>query len=324
MFDILTIGAATRDVFLESPAFQVISSGEFQTGLGECVALGSKNEVSNLTFETGGGATNAATTFARLGFKTQIAASVGNDNNGEEIIKVLAKEKIDTSAIQKQNETMTGYSTLLLWSGGQRSILVFRGASDQLEIAKITNANWKTKWVYLTSLGQGAGQIKLLADKIKQNNISLCWNPGEVELSLGLAAEAPLLNLTKILLLNKEEAATLLGLPLTEQNKILAGAKSLAPIVLITDGDQGAYLYEKREWRRIATTGVKPKNPTGAGDAFGSGFVAGVIKYSDAKKAAQLAILNSESVIQHTGAKKGILKKWPTPSELKKVKISQI
>src|SRR3989338_1907591 len=117
MKDVLTIGAATRDVFLESPAFKIISSSEFQTGLGECVALGSKNEVSNLTFETGGGATNAAVTFARLGFKTQAAVSVGSESNGVEIIKVLKKEKIDTDNIQKQKEAITAYSTLLLWSG---------------------------------------------------------------------------------------------------------------------------------------------------------------------------------------------------------------
>src|SRR3989344_6010765 len=129
MKDVLTIGAATRDVFLESPAFKIISSDEFQTGLGECVALGSKNEVTGLTFETGGGATNAATTFARLGFKT---------------------EKVDIGDIQKQKEVITAYSTLLLWSGGQRSVLVYRGASDQLDIEKFKSQSWKTKWVYLT------------------------------------------------------------------------------------------------------------------------------------------------------------------------------
>ena len=324
MKDVLTIGAATRDVFLESPAFKIISSDEFQTGLGECVALGSKNEVTGLTFETGGGATNAATTFARLGFKTSAAVSVGSDSNGYEIIKVLKKEKVDIGDIQKQKEVITAYSTLLLWSGGQRSVLVYRGASDQLDIEKFKSSAWKIKWAYLTSLGQGVGQLKIIAEKIKQNNISLCWNPGGVELSLGRTSLEPMLAVTKILLINKEEAATLLNISPKEESKILANAKSLAPIVLITDGEKGAYMCEGGSWSHIATTGVKAKNPTGAGDAFGSGYVAGVIKYGDNKKAAQLAILNSEGVIQHTGAKKGILKKWPTEDELEKVKISKI
>lgn len=320
MKDVLTIGAATRDVFLESPAFKVISSTEFQTGLGECVALGSKNEVSEITFETGGGATNAATTFARLGFKTAVVASVGHDSNGAEIIKVLTKEKIDTRNVQRK-KIITGYSTLLLWSGGQRSILVYRGASDHLDIRKIRLSTWKTQWVYLTSLGQGVGQLKMLAKKIKQNKISLCWNPGGVELSLGLASLAPVLAVTKILLLNREEAATLLGVPADDQNKILAQAKNLAPIVLITDGAKGAYLGQKGQWSYVATTGVKAKNQTGAGDAFGSGFLSGVLRYKNYEQAAQLAVVNSESVIRHTGAKKGILKQWPSLSELKKINL---
>ncbi len=319
--DVLTIGAATRDVFLESPAFQVIQSKEFQTGLAECVALGSKNEVSEITFETGGGATNAAVTFARLGFKTAIVASVGDDNNGSEIKSVLKKEKVDVGGMQTQKDVPTAYSTLLLWSGGQRSILVYRGASEHINIKKIKSGAWKTKWVYLTSLGQGADQLLRLAQEIKKNKISLFWNPGKAELKLGLAGLAPMLAMTKILLLNREEAAALLGLPFENLNEILGQAKSLAPIVLITDGKAGAYLCAAKEIAKVGTTGVKPKNPTGAGDAFGSGFLAGVLKYNDYQKAAQLAVINSESVIQHTGAKKGILHHLPTDAELNKIQL---
>lgn len=322
MKDIITIGAATRDVFLESQAFQIIQSAEFQTGLGECVALGSKNEVTEITFETGGGATNAATTFGRLGFKVGVMTSVGNDTNGEEIKKILKKEKVDTGAVQKQKEVMTAYSTLLLWSGGQRSILVYRGASDRLDISKIKLAAWKTKWAYLTSLGGGADQLSLLTQRIKKNNISLFWNPGGAELKLGRESLAPVLALTKILSLNREEAATLLGLSFEAKDEILQEAKNLAPIVLVTDGEAGAYVCQKNKIYFVATLGTKAKNPTGAGDAFGSGFLAGWLKYGDLGSAARLAVLNSDGVIRHTGAKKGLLKVWPEKQELEKVKVT--
>ena len=40
MFDIITIGAASRDVFIVSDAFRAIHSGVFATGIGECVSVG--------------------------------------------------------------------------------------------------------------------------------------------------------------------------------------------------------------------------------------------------------------------------------------------
>jgi len=48
-------------------------------------------------------------------------------------------------------------------------------------------------------------------------------------------------------------------------------------------------------------------NTTGAGDAFGSSFVAGLIKYNDIEQALKLGILNSNSVIMKIGAQEGLL-----------------
>lgn len=319
MFDCLTIGAATRDCFLESAAFQIIKSKEFQTGLGECVALGSKNEVSEITFETGGGATNAAVTFARLGFKTSILASVGQDTNGEEIIKVLKEEGVKTKGIVKKKDALTAYSTLLLWSGGQRSILVYRGASEQIEWRPL-----KTKWIYLTSLGGNEATLQAINEHVKKNQISLFWNPGGLEIKLGLEKLKSFLANTAILSLNREEAAVLLQLPFENLKDILNEAKKLAPIVLVTDGEAGAYLSHHEKIYQVTTLGTRAKNPTGAGDAFGSGFLAGWIKYGEINKAAQLAILNSDGVIRYTGAKKGILRAWPSQADLSKIKIMTI
>ena len=91
MYDIITIGAATRDVFLVSNAFVAIKSKKFATGAGECVALGSKIEVSNLVLTTGGGATNAAATFGSLGFRTAAICRVGDDSPGKDVVEDLSR-----------------------------------------------------------------------------------------------------------------------------------------------------------------------------------------------------------------------------------------
>jgi len=69
----------------------------------------------------------------------------------------------------------------------------------------------------------------------------------------------------------------------------------------------------------------KVVNATGAGDAFGSGFISGLILYKgNIKKSLQLGMLNSNSVVTSMGAKHGLLKKPPTEKELEKIKVRAI
>src|SRR3989339_1496172 len=79
LYDVVTIGSATQDVFLVSDEIELVKSKRFRTGVAECVSLGSKIEVDKLFISSGGGATNAAATFASLGFRTACLAKVGED-----------------------------------------------------------------------------------------------------------------------------------------------------------------------------------------------------------------------------------------------------
>ena len=82
MFDVITIGSATRDVFLASKGFKVKRDKSSVTDVDLVLPLGSKIEVENIIFETGGGATNAAVTFTRQGLKTAAIARLGEDPGG--------------------------------------------------------------------------------------------------------------------------------------------------------------------------------------------------------------------------------------------------
>jgi len=93
-------------------------------------------------------------------------------------------------------------------------------------------------------------------------------------------------------------------------------------IVVVTDGVKGAYAYNGDEaWFMPPYPDPKPPfERTGAGDAFGSGFVAGLAhKRENCEKglcrtdnieyAIRLASANATSVVEQIGAKKGILTK---------------
>ncbi|MBI3963686.1 MAG: carbohydrate kinase family protein, partial [Candidatus Kerfeldbacteria bacterium] len=123
-YDVVTIGSASRDVFIHSSAFLTVADRRFPTGAGQCVSLGSKIEVDDIWFETGGGATNAAVTFVRNGFRTAVISKVGYDIRATEILRTLAQEKIDTAPVVQRRGASTGYSVILTNRKGGRTILV--------------------------------------------------------------------------------------------------------------------------------------------------------------------------------------------------------
>jgi len=154
-YDIITIGTATRDVFLTSPLFKVLRDKKhlgkigFKTGEAQCFALGSKIEIGKPTLATGGGATNAAVAFSRQGFKTAALVKIGDDSAGKDILNELKKEKINVFSPKPENGT--AYSTILLAPGGERTILVYRGVSEDLTIKEIPFSKLKSRWAYISS-----------------------------------------------------------------------------------------------------------------------------------------------------------------------------
>ena len=117
-----------------------------------------------------------------------------------------------------------------------------------------------------------------------------------------------------MLLVNYDEALELL-VRLTGRTKYRTPARASSELsrfgadyTMVTHGREGAYLaHEGRVVHRAAWVG-KTVNKTGAGDAFGSGFVAGLILYRhDVSRALSLAVSNSHFVVQSIGAQTGLL-----------------
>ncbi|MFH1621214.1 MAG: carbohydrate kinase family protein [Patescibacteria group bacterium] len=320
--DVITIGAATRDVFVRSKKFENIPSDTAPDGFNACLPLGAKIPIDELVFETGGGATNAAVTFARFGLKTGCISRVGYDIGGREILEKLKTEKIDTSSIQKDKIHRTAYSIILLSGTGHRAILVYRGASSNLDVKATDWKRVKSNWIYLTSVAGKMDFIKKIFEHAKSNLTQIAWNPGNKEIELGLKKLLPFIMQTDLLFLNLEEAAALTNTTPRHEDLIV---KTLSPLprtaLIITDGSHGAHVYSRGyTWRASALKG-KAINTTGAGDAFGSAFTAAIIKDGDLKKALKVGSLNAFGVVTHMGAKAGILKAYPGTNQITKVKI---
>jgi sugar/nucleoside kinase (ribokinase family) len=323
MYDVITIGSATRDVFLISDDFVALKSKKFATGVGECVSLGSKVEIDELVLTTGGGATNAAATFGSLGFNTAVMTRVGDDPSGKDVVAELSRFGVSTHLVRAVKKGQTGFSTLLTMKDGERTVLVYRGVSASFSWSDIRQGELKkTKWVYLTSLGGNVALSKRIIRAARNAGAKVMWNPGSRELKAGMNVLSPVLDMVDVLNMNKEEAQLL-----TKKKTMKTMTKALhsdGMVRLITDGIGGSYAARDKSIVHAGTTNAKAISRTGAGDAFGSGFLSGLIKTDDLREALRIATLSAESVIQKHGAKNGILARWPSAAKRNKIKVQSL
>jgi sugar/nucleoside kinase (ribokinase family) len=78
-------------------------------------------------------------------------------------------------------------------------------------------------------------------------------------------------------------------------------------IAIITDGPNGAYTYDGATFLKMGIFDVPVVERTGCGDAFATGFVAGLQHGNDVGEALRWGTANSASVISYVGPQKGLL-----------------
>jgi ribokinase len=342
LYDIITIGSTTRDVFLKTPEFKTVKSDEFKTkgpeyrtGKAGCFILGAKFGVPEVVITSGGGGTNTAITFARQGFKTACIGRIGDDSTGESIISELKKEGIEP-LFKVDPDHETAYSTILVSQEGERTILEYRGANEHVGIE---DADWdnlkanlpdgKAGWVYIDSLNGNEELLAKILDWAKSNGSGVTYNPGKKMVKLGKELWKHL-DKVDIFSVNENEASDIVEMEysLEKEAEVFEKLDEIVKgIVVMSKGPRGVEVSDGKT-RYIA--GV-PESPivdrTGAGDSFGAGFTAGYINagknvsqedlssVASAKEeekiinAIQLGTANATSVVKYFGAKKGVLKK---------------
>ncbi|PLW80335.1 carbohydrate kinase family protein [Candidatus Woesearchaeota archaeon] len=306
-YDLITVGSATFDVFAktDNETIEIHS----RSGDEKLIAypLGTKILMKDLEFHVGGGGTNTAVAASRLGLKTGYLGNVGKDTNGDQVISLLKKEKVDF--LGTRTNDLTNYSIILDSFDEDRTILVHKGASQKFDFDKIPKSRLKTKWFYLCAMvDKGFKQLEKISEYANKNNISVAFNPSSYIASKGKRYLSKILKNTDLLILNLEEAKMICGND--SKKELTKELKKLGPKnIIITDGkDKIGVLYEDN-YLEILPKKVKSKETTGAGDSFGSTLVSGLIMSKDIKTSINMALKNSASVIMNIGAKKGLLTK---------------
>ncbi|MBI2664551.1 carbohydrate kinase family protein [Candidatus Woesearchaeota archaeon] len=303
MFDLISIGDATEDVFMQ------LKEAEVHCELGTskctiCMAFATKIPIDRVDKLIGGNAANVAVGGKRLGMKSALYCVLGNDEQGRLIRDTMKKEGVSTKYVQLKKGTATNYSVVINY-GPERTILVHH-EPRKYALPKLD----KSRWVYYTSTGAGFQRLhKPLLKYIKKYNARFGFNPGTHQMRAGTKVLSPLLKASEVLFLNKEETQLVVKSESNDFKVLLRKMKALGPkIAVATDGPNGSYAYDGSEFYFQDIFDVPVIERTGCGDSYSTGFVAALFHGETWQDAMKWGTLNAASVLQKIGPEAGLAK----------------
>ena len=321
MYDIITIGGATQDIFVESDEAKILNIETVSSKQGYlCFDYGAKIELDKLAYDIGGGASNAAVNLANLGLQTGIIVKTGNDIISKAVLQRFEERNVDNSMVIESEKDQTGFSIILVSYEGDRTVLMHRGANSTISLDEI---NWEkvkeAKWVYVASLSGASNDVlDEFAQFAEDNGINMAFNPGTTQIKRGIECLKKVLEKAEVLILNRTEAAIITNIlnkppeyPTIDDDNLKEMIFKLkdygSKVVVITEGKRGAYAFDGINLYYSPTFPSKVVSTLGAGDAFSSTFVASIIKYDwNIKKSLKMASINSAAVVQSFGAQSGL------------------
>ncbi|KKP31705.1 MAG: hypothetical protein UR21_C0006G0020 [Candidatus Woesebacteria bacterium GW2011_GWC2_31_9] len=304
--DLLSVGDANLDAFItpsESESLCDINTKECLIAF----SYADKIPVKNLEFSVGGNAANNLVGTKRLGVNSGAVLTLGDDSTGVQIIEKLRQESVDLTYVIQQPSTLSNFNMVISYTG-ERTIFTYHAPRSYEFPVNLP----KVPWMYLTSMGESFKPFynHITEWLVKNPETKLSFNPGTWQLRGGIDAIENVFKLSTLVFVNKQEAEKLTGFEAKDKvtKELLMALSGLGPkIAVITDGGNGSFVFDGNRFLHCGILPVDAYERTGAGDAFGSGFLSAIIKGKTLEEALIWGTVNSASVIGYTGAQRGLL-----------------
>jgi fructokinase len=233
----------------------------------------------NFLKKTGGAPTNVAAAIAALGGEVELAAKVGNDPFGKQLLSVMQDFGVATRWFLLDNEHFTTFAFVSLLESGERDFVFNRGADGELSLADLSDLDLSEFSIVhfgsATGFLPGALQTtyKTLLDRALAQKIFVSFDPNYRHLLFPNNTQTFIdqswhfLKNCHFFKVSDEEAMLL-----TQTATLTEAVKSLQAqtqaIFAITLGAEGTLLSIDNQTVTIPSIPIKPVDTTGAGDAF--------------------------------------------------------
>ena len=140
---------------------------------GETIAVKQKS------YAPGGKGANQAVAAARSGAKVSFVGAVGADNDGQEMVKTLAENNVDTSRIAVDPDNGTGSAVITVDENGQNDIMVYGGANQAMSVAQLNDLEQELAGTdFIVAQLETPQEVTLAAFKLaRQQNVITILNP---------------------------------------------------------------------------------------------------------------------------------------------------
>ncbi|MEI8104115.1 MAG: carbohydrate kinase family protein [Candidatus Moraniibacteriota bacterium] len=318
MAKIICIGSAAKDIFFPTGEGILLHTPEDIEAQEKVeFEVGAKYQIDDRYEAPGGVAANGAIGLARLGVDVACYSQIGSDQIGDWVVQELEKEGVRTDLLVRDANAWTDLSAILVFTQtGDRTIFFNRDANEHLKVnvEELVGA----EYVFVSALnGDWQTNLRTVLALVRDGKAKLILNPGQRNLQDDVVLVAEAAALADILVLNKDEAIALLkhshsemtAEQLNDETELIRELHTLgAKRIGLTDGLRGAWVSDNSQIFWAPASGERATDTTGAGDAFGSGFVAALLQEKDIETALRWATANAGNVIRYYGAQQGLLR----------------
>lgn len=290
----------------------VVVEDTFCGPVGSLPPAGQLVSLPSLPVSPGGCAANVALDLTAQGIQAELAGCVGDDAAGAGLIRTLSASGVGCERLTKHSGLPTSKTVILLVEGEDRRYFHSFGANARFSVAAL-DRDWLESLdvFYLGGLFALPGME--LADLA--GIFSICRKSGvrtvlDVVIAQGTPPEAlhgcrQVLAHTDYFLPNTDEAHVLTGCsdPREQAAALLSYG---AGTVIVTLGDLGCLAATGEGYWRCGVPSMPCVDPSGAGDAFASGVIAGLAEEWDMGTRLAYASVIGASATRAVGTTAGI------------------
>ena len=287
-FDVLVVGSINTDLVVAVPTLP--RAGETVLG----------NDLQRIG---GGKGANQAVAAARLGARTALLGCVGNDAFGNVQKEELAASGVAIKAIETDPVRPTGAALILVDASGNNVIAVSPGANAALAPSHVASAGplFAQSSVLVCQLEVPLTTVRSALAQASARNLTTILNAAP-----GTAEAAALLESTDVLVVNRVEAASLVGQPVDSVAAARSAVTTLHSLVsqaaIVTLGGEGSLIASADGVVHIPAWPVKTVDATAAGDAFVGALAAGLAGGGPLLDSARYATAAAAITVERFGA----------------------
>lgn len=331
----ITFGSAMIDIItvISSESIEQLSLSNSKRQF-LLVEPGRKVEAEKITRHIGGGALNSSICFAKLGCEAMPIVKMGDDVPRDYILKNCEAHGLDMRKVLIDADQATGSAVMIASHEKNAAIFTQRGANtslDQADLQKIAPLN--ADIIHAAPLSEAsANMLPLISEMAEEAGAFFSSNPGIRQITTRANTVLSAAKNMALISINEVEAGALVpclsaidskldwGKPQKGETTIQSegGAISLLKFcqalhskgpenVLITHGEEGAYLYDGKTLHHQKVIPTKVAGTAGAGDSFVSTLAWGLRCGHGAKQSLLQAAHNASSVVSYVNTTDGLL-----------------